>query len=217
MEMDQKEVDRILSPLVSSIVPLYQQDVLQPSSEDFWAARAAQTFCSGEQLDRGIFSIYFFNLLHLKKGEGIFQRAGLPHAYLEGQNVEIMSNSDNVLRAGLTTKYVDVPELLGQVIFEPTHPQIIPASKAAHQVYHSPAEEFELHSYHLEKDVEEKINSRTAEIFLVTEGAVSIGSGRKAIEATKGQAFLVMAGSEILLKALKNAEVFRATVPVDKN
>jgi mannose-6-phosphate isomerase len=46
--------------------------------------------------------------VHLEKGEGIFQTAGVPHAYLQGQNVEVMASSDNVLRGGLTNKHIDV-------------------------------------------------------------------------------------------------------------
>ena len=42
--------------------------------------------------------------MHLKEGEGIFQDAGIPHAYLRGQNVELMACSDNVIRGGLNTK-----------------------------------------------------------------------------------------------------------------
>ena len=55
---------------------------------------------------------YLFNIVHLKEGEGIFQDAGIPHAYLRGQNVELMACSDNVIRGGLTPKYVDIVELL---------------------------------------------------------------------------------------------------------
>jgi mannose-6-phosphate isomerase len=100
MMMEQEEVNGVLDPVISRILPLYENGELSKSHEGFWAARAANTFCSDGNYDRGIFSIYLFNLLHLKKGEGVFQQAGLPHAYLEGQNVEIMANSDNVLRAG---------------------------------------------------------------------------------------------------------------------
>ena len=118
MEMPQESVNQILQPLLDRIIPLYSSGQLKKSEENFWAARAALIF--GEKgkknkhrsIDRGIFSIYFFNLLQLRKGEGLFQDAGVPHAYLEGQNVEIMANSDNVLRGGLTNKHVDVKELM---------------------------------------------------------------------------------------------------------
>ncbi|MCH5599362.1 mannose-6-phosphate isomerase, class I [Niabella ginsengisoli] len=101
MEMSQEEVNELLQPLLARIIPLYQNNKLSKSDEDFWAARAALTFSQPGVIDRGIFSVYFFNLVYLKKGEAIFQDAGVPHAYLEGQNVEIMASSDNVLRGDL--------------------------------------------------------------------------------------------------------------------
>src|SRR6185312_14307445 len=112
MEMPQKNVREVLQPLLDRIIPLYKSGELSRNQEHFWAARAALTYGGHGEIDRGIFSIYFFNLLNLQPGEAIFQAAGLPHAYLEGQNVEIMANSDNVLRGGLTQKHVDVPELM---------------------------------------------------------------------------------------------------------
>ena len=131
MTMPQTKVDEVLSPLMQKIIPQYNNGTLKKGDEHFWAARAAITFCKDNRYDRGIFSIYLFNLLHLQEGQAIYQAAGLPHAYLEGQNVEVMANSDNVLRAGLTDKHVDVPELMKHVKFEATHPKTIKASNAA--------------------------------------------------------------------------------------
>ena len=88
--------------LLDRIIPAYKNNQLYKNQEDFWAARAALTYNQSGKTDRGIFSIYIFNLVRLHAGETLFQDAGLPHAYLEGQNVEIMANSDNVLRGGLT-------------------------------------------------------------------------------------------------------------------
>ncbi|XP_014239367.1 mannose-6-phosphate isomerase [Cimex lectularius] len=62
-------------------------------------------------MDVGIFSIYFMNYIKLKPGEAVFIDANVPHAYLKGNCVEIMACSDNVVRAGLTTKYRDVDTL----------------------------------------------------------------------------------------------------------
>ncbi|HVG41576.1 MAG TPA: mannose-6-phosphate isomerase, class I, partial [Chitinophagaceae bacterium] len=76
MYMNQREVNDLLEPLIAKIIPLYQNNEFGKDEESFWAARAAETFCKNGQYDRGIFSIYFFNLLHLKKGEGIYQPAG---------------------------------------------------------------------------------------------------------------------------------------------
>ena len=82
---------------------------------------------SPEKLDAGLVCFYLFNIVHLKEGEGIFQDAGIPHAYLRGQNVELMACSDNVIRGGLTPKYVDIVELLKLWIVVVT-PQIISAA-----------------------------------------------------------------------------------------
>ena len=78
--MPQAEVNAVLQPLLERLLPLYENNELPKESEDFWAARAVKTFCKNGTYDRGIFSIYFFNLVHLEKGEGIYQAAGLPHA-----------------------------------------------------------------------------------------------------------------------------------------
>uniref|UniRef100_A0A069DYV5 mannose-6-phosphate isomerase n=1 Tax=Panstrongylus megistus TaxID=65343 RepID=A0A069DYV5_9HEMI len=70
--------------------------------------------------DIGLFSIYFLNYITLKPGEAIFLDAGLPHAYLHGNCVEVMARSDNVVRAGLTPKVRDVATLLNIIKYRPT-------------------------------------------------------------------------------------------------
>ncbi|MBL7748384.1 MAG: class I mannose-6-phosphate isomerase, partial [Chitinophagaceae bacterium] len=80
MEMPQEEVNRMLQPLVDNLATIYQDKAPDLSDEDYWAAKAAATFIKGGNIDRGIFSIYLLNIVHLKKGEGLFQSAGLPHA-----------------------------------------------------------------------------------------------------------------------------------------
>jgi mannose-6-phosphate isomerase len=212
MLMEQGKVNKVLSTLLDKIVPLYKDGLLARDNEDFWAARAAVDFCKNGDYDRGIFSIYLFNLVHLKKGEGIFQGAGLPHAYLEGQNVEIMANSDNVLRAGLTDKHIDVPELLKHVRFERTVPNVLkPGSH--HKVFASPAEEFELQEYSLTEGEHVEVRSRTGEVFLLMEGGLEVKAGAEIVQMNKGQSIFVKAGTGLVLNALEETELFRATVP----
>jgi mannose-6-phosphate isomerase len=62
--------------------------------------------------DPGVVVALLMNYVMLRRGEGVFLRAGLLHAYVSGLGVEIMAASDNVLRGGLTPKHIDVPELL---------------------------------------------------------------------------------------------------------
>ena len=73
--------------------------------------------------DPGVIAAMLLNHVRLQPGEALFLGAGVPHAYLDGLGVEIMANSDNVLRCGLTPKHVDVPELLRIVRFEAERPR----------------------------------------------------------------------------------------------
>ena len=183
------------------------------NEEDFWAARAAKVFSQNGNYDRGIFSIYFFNLVYLRKGEGIFQPEGMPHAYLEGQNVEVMANSDNVLRAGLTDKHVDVAELLKHVTFQSTIPRILSPNGRSHKVFESPAEEFELHQYSLQEGDSEMVNTSSGEIFFMLTGEALFECGNEKHLLKKGESLFVIAGNEISLKAVSGINLFRVTVP----
>lgn len=69
--------------------------------------------------DSGLFSPLLLNVVKLNPGEAMFLFAETPHAYLQGVALEVMANSDNVLRAGLTPKYIDIPELVANVKFTP--------------------------------------------------------------------------------------------------
>jgi mannose-6-phosphate isomerase len=62
--------------------------------------------------DRGLLFSMFMNYLQLKQGEFIFINANVPHAYIKGDCAECMANSDNVIRLGLTPKFVDANNFL---------------------------------------------------------------------------------------------------------
>ena len=143
MTLPQEQVDLLLNSLLSR---LRAKPITDKDCADFWVVRAADNFpLPGGHLDRGIFSVYLLNLVHLHPGQATFQPAGVLHAYLEGVNVELMANSDNVLRGGLTTKHVDVPELLKILTFEGGTPEVFEGVTGGQErVYRTPAEEFEL-------------------------------------------------------------------------
>ena len=212
MQLPQEKVNENLQPLIQRIVPAYERNELSKSSEDFWAARAFKNFCKN---DRGIYSIYFFNLLHLQKGEGIYQQAGLPHAYLEGQNVEVMANSDNVLRAGLTDKHIDIKELMKHVRFEETIPAII-RPQGAHTVYYSPAKEFELHHYEIAKGSRE-FRSDSPEILFNLEGDTEISQGNQKMQLHRGSALYIVPGIFYQLATRAGSSIYRVVVPAVEN
>lgn len=216
MELPQEDVNKQLQPLLDRIIPLYQADKLNKSQEDYWAAKGALTFSQLGKTDRGIFSVYLFNLVELHRGEAIFQDAGVPHAYLFGQNVEIMASSDNVLRGGLTNKHIDVKELLKHVKCEPTYPDILTGKKIGDElVYQTPAPDFELGSFSFAKNETISLTAITAEILLLVDGQVEITNKNNRVVLEKGSpAALILPGDEITIKGSEKSLLFKATVPV---
>lgn len=100
--------------------------------------------------DPGVLAAMLLNHARLQPGEALYLGAGVPHAYLDGLGVEIMANSDNVLRCGLTPKHVDVPELLRIVRFASGDPGVLrpeAAEGGGEEVYATPAAEFRLSRY----------------------------------------------------------------------
>jgi mannose-6-phosphate isomerase len=96
--------------------------------------------------DPGVVTSLLLNPVTLQPGDALFVPAGGVHAYLSGLGVEIMASSDNVLRAGLTPKHVDVDELLRNVDYVAAPPiRIAPETfHGATRVYYAPVEDFEL-------------------------------------------------------------------------
>jgi mannose-6-phosphate isomerase len=214
MVMPQVEVNISLKPLLDRIIPLYKENDLLRQQENFWAARAALTFNAGDNIDRGIFSIYFFNLVHCKRGEAVFQDAGVPHAYLEGQNVEIMANSDNVLRGGLTSKHIDVEELLKHIKFEGINPNIIRGKrrKDIEEVYETPAPDFELSRFTFQNERTASFTASTAEIVFVEKGKVRIISHENEMYLGSGEAVIIFSGTQVQLSSQEEAVLYRASV-----
>ncbi|WP_028803825.1 mannose-6-phosphate isomerase, class I [Streptomyces sp. 142MFCol3.1] len=159
--------------------------------------------------DPGVIAAMLLNYVQLQPGEALFLGAGVPHAYLNGLGVEIMANSDNVLRCGLTPKHVDVPELLRIVRFEATDPGVLrpEASPDGEEVYATPIDEFRLSRYVLaEGAVPHDLTRETPQILLCTAGTALAGH----IALAPGQSVFVPAGEKAEVSG--NGTVFRATV-----
>ena len=132
--------------------------------------------------DVGVLAPLIFNLITLEPGEGIYIRAGEPHAYLKGVGMELMANSDNVLRGGLTPKHVDVPELLRIVDVNPSpvHKVLPQPGAPAEMVYNTPAHEFQLSVIRVSSHASFMSGSdRSVEIVICMEGKADIRDLRK--------------------------------------
>ena len=216
MEQSTEESDQMLRPLIDRILPVYQAGKLHKSSPDYWAAKSIDSAVDKTILDKGIYSIYFFNIVKANKGEAIFQDAGIPHAYLEGQNMELMANSDNVLRGGLTPKHVDVPELLKHIAFEETIPNVMLGElqeDGIERIYKSPAPDFELSQIDLLDSNRYHAKAKTAQILMLVAGEAEISEGKSTLVLAKGDAVFLAAESEYQISSPSSAIIYKATAP----
>ena len=174
-----------------------------------WVTRLNELFPG----DIGVVCPLLLNVYQLNPGEAIYLGAGELHAYLEGLGIELMANSDNVLRGGLTPKHVDVKELQRTLTFASGVVPVLVGRETSptETVYDAPVDEFALsritiddgHRYTAPKD-------RNVEILIVTDGECTIRQkGADDLVLRKGESALVpasagryeIAGAGILFKA----------------
>ncbi len=166
--------------------------------------------------DTGLLAALLLNHFRLQPGEALYLGAGLPHAYLRGLGVEILANSDNVLRGGLTPKHVDVPELLRVLTFEGSSPDVLRpvADAAGEELYPVPIDEFRLSRFVLGPEPR-RVDGLAPQILLCTEGtALLTAPDGSTLTLTPGESAFLPATGPATCTTLTgpNATLFRATV-----
>jgi mannose-6-phosphate isomerase class I len=213
MDLPQNTVDALLGPLQAR---LERKASLDKSLPEYWLLQASRLFpLAGGGYDRSLLSFFLLNILHLHPGQGSFQPAGTPHAYLEGVNVELMANSDNVLRGGLTSKHVDAAELLRTLSFESGRPQVLEARpvSATEGLYSVPARELGLSRIEVSPGKPHRCGAgHGADCLIVLEGEAELRSAERALVLMRGAAALVPSGLPYTVQACSpRAVLYRAT------
>ncbi len=187
------------------------------SLEKKWAGK----LCRFYPEDIGVLSPFILNLVVLSPGQALFLEAGEIHAYLEGTGMELMANSDNVLRGGLTPKFIDLKELLKVMNFKSAIPEILvpstlPGKADCEVFYPSKSPEFILSGI----TVSEKVDCRPFPgagftIMICVEGSGSLKDNKtnQAVLFKKGDSFAVTADTDDF-KVSGNAVLYRASIPV---
>lgn len=174
-----------------------------------WVRRLGERY----PMDMSVLAPLFMNFVQLQPGEGIFIAPGELHGYLRGTGIEIMANSDNVLRAGLTDKRVDLEGVMTVLRFEPGAVEVLRARSARSMewVFGSPAEEFELSVIRVgHGEAYRALEDRSVEILLCLEGeAVILG-------AANGEAVTVPRGSSVMVAATAPAYTIRGAATIYK-
>ncbi|MGH3633399.1 mannose-6-phosphate isomerase, class I [Mycobacterium sp.] len=212
-------------PDIDVLVPAVLDDAIHYLSRGAreFAAEAKTVLELGERYpgDAGVLAALLLNRITLAPGQAIFLPAGNLHTYLRGVAIEVMANSDNVLRGGLTPKHVDVPELLRVLDFTPTtEEQLRPPTHpdGLGLVYDTPTDEFAvsvltLDGDHLGHEVDAPSRHDGPQILLCTEGRATVHGKSGARSLDRGAAAWVGADDgPIRLVADEPTKLFRATV-----
>jgi mannose-6-phosphate isomerase len=148
--------------------------------------------------DPGVLAALLMNRITLRPGDALFMPPGNLHAYLSGGGVEIMANSDNVMRGGLTPKYVNVDELLAILDFTPGLRGLMTPIEESPGLwrYPTPAPEFTLWRIEPFGEPVHVPAGTSGRILLVAEGELTATSATAEVDLVRGEAALLSAGEE---------------------
>jgi mannose-6-phosphate isomerase len=161
--------------------------------------------------DRGILAALLMNKVTFPVGYGMFMPPGLMHAYLHGTGIEVMANSDNVIRGGLTPKHIDVGALIKVVEFSPQEVRFEIPSETSPGVFEYPVRCSEFRVWRLEVQPAlgevEVPASDSGRIAFLTAGHVECIADDGAIELRQGEAVFLPASSTPV-RMIGDAQVF---------
>lgn len=143
--------------------------------------------------DSGLFSPLLLNVVKLNPGEAMFLFAETPHAYLQGVALEVMANSDNVLRAGLTPKYIDIPELVANVQFvaKPANQLLTTPVKSDGELdFPIPVDDFAFSLHELTTSGAD-ISQQSAAILFCIEGEAVLSKGEQRLVLRPGESAFI--------------------------
>jgi mannose-6-phosphate isomerase len=166
--------------------------------------------------DIGALAPLVLNLFELSPGQAINLSAGQAHAYLEGSAVEIMANSDNVLRGGLTNKHIDIPELLSVLAFESKdiEPILPEDNEDGFSRYQCAVPDYSIAKATIHGSLSISGRPSVPEILLCSSGSpVLLLENGKKIPLPRGTSVFIT-GDHGNYTLLGDGEVFKASIPV---
>ena len=200
-----------IDELVAEISVRFEAGMSPSLRVDSNVLKMAGTFAG----DPGIAAALLLNPVTLQPGEALFVPAGSVHAYISGLGVEVMASSDNVLRAGLTPKHIDVPEMLACVDYVAA-PPVRPAPEylsRATRAYYAPVDDFELMvTTVVAADGRLPVPGRGPRILLAVEGAMTLVTQADSQTLAQGEAVFIGA-DERSLSVEGEGTLIQADVP----
>ena len=179
----------VIAQVVTAAAELDEAGVGETDPELGLFVRTAVELDEHHPGDPGVLAALLMNRMGFGRFQGLFLPAGNLHAYLHGIGVEIMANSDNVMRGGLTPKHVDVSELLAILDFTPGMPELVDVVEESTGVwcYRTPAPEFALWRVQAATDPVTAPAVDSGRIVLVIEGSVEVSDGSTSLTLVQGE------------------------------
>lgn len=197
MRVDKARLERALVSLCAELKSL---DKILP--EDAWILRLEKEV----GVDAGLFCFYLLNLIKLMPGQAIYTAAGTAHAYLSGDLAECMTNSDNVVRGGLTTKYKDVERFVEMLDYKPVS-AVLPGSFSK---FVCPGGEFQLELLNRGSFARE---AKSAQVLFCLNGSSEVGYLGGSQKISAGESYLIPASLERYQLNVESGQVFISSVP----
>ncbi|KAA0917038.1 mannose-6-phosphate isomerase, class I [Dietzia sp. ANT_WB102] len=209
-----------LAAVVAELVTRAVVYLTEHGVEGPWSQVAATVTELAERypIDPGVLCAMLLNRVVLQPGEAVYLGPGQLHAYLRGVGVEVMANSDNVLRGGLTPKHVDVPELMRVLEFGPLADPTVRAVDAERGIpgevdYPTPEPDFALSRIDLSADRPVEWRPGGPEVLLCTAGeAIVVEDGASEVLVPGRAVWVPASTSRVCLRGTGEATVFRTRV-----
>lgn len=209
--------DEHLLPALSQWIDRLGRKVPERGTREHWILEYDRLFSAPHGRDRGLFLLCLLNLVRLKPWQAIFIPCGSPHSYLRGAGIEVMANSDNVVRAGLTPKHVDREQLLTLLEFDGSLVSVLrPERGAGSWSYPCPHAEFMVRRMDLQAGQESPLLSACGPevlLFLCQQPGetCSVRAGSAGIELGNGASCLMPHGLRYRLAARAPTNVIRVS------
>ncbi|KAL7607931.1 mannose-6-phosphate isomerase 1 [Lactuca sativa] len=213
MSIDRETISTTLSRLITRLN--MEKEIRQLSSKEELVLKLEKQYPN----DVGVLAALLFNHLKLNPGEALYIGANEPHAYLTGECVECMAASDNVVRAGLTPKYMDVKILCSMLTYNQGLPEIlkgVPLNPYTRR-YTPPFEEFEVDRCVLTEGatvVFPAVPGPAVFVVISGEGSMLTSSSEESVSVSvsEGSALFAPAGTEVCVSTESKVELYRAGV-----
>lgn len=224
MTCEPKAVCSAIQALVSRLQAKQQQQQQSPpsggegstclSAKEALALRLNEQYPGG---DVGVLSCFFLNLIRLSPGQAIYLPANVPHAYLNGELIECMAASDNVIRAGLTPKFKDTQVLCSSLTYEQGLPEVLDGGVEVApgvRVYQPPFEEFEILAMQVPAAVSRTLPPSSGPRLLLVQqgsgyasaaGGCSVPELVSELQLSRGSILFIPAGATVSIDAAADA------------